>query len=69
MTHKEHTQPKQCHYAVSLGKENISSVTADTAVESPHFPIYSQIKDNYFKVQIQNDLYLLVSYQEIKTKA
>ena len=67
MTHNQHAQPIQCHYAVS--KEYINSVPTDTAVESPNFPIYLQIKDNCFKVQIENDLYLLVSYQEIKTKA
>ena len=67
MTHNQKTQPIQCHYAVS--KEYINSISTDTRVESPHFPIYLQIKDNYFKVQLENNLYLPVSYYEIKTKA
>ena len=49
MTHNQNTQPIQCHYAVS--KKYINSISTDTHVESPHFPIYLQIKDNYFKVQ------------------
>ena len=67
MTHNQHTQPIQCHYAVS--KEYINTITAEAAVESPHFTIYLQKKDNYFKVQLENDLYLPVSYHENKTKA
>ena len=67
MTHNQNTQPIQCHYAVS--KEYINSVPKDTHVELPHFPIYLQIKDNYFKVQLKNDLHLPVSYYEFKTKA
>ena len=66
MTHKQNTQPIQCHYVVS--KEYIHSVSIDTHVESPHFPIYLQIKDNSFKVQLENDLYLPVSHHEVKTK-
>ena len=65
--HNQNTQLIQCHYAVS--KEYIKSVSTDTAVESLHFPIYLQIKDNYFKVQLENDLSLSVSHTEIKTKA
>ena len=60
-------QPMQCHYAVS--KEYINKITPDSTIESLHFPIYLQIKDNYFKVQLKNDLYLTVSYHEFKTKA
>ena len=56
-----------CHYAVS--KEYINSVSTDTAVESLLFPIYLQIKDNYFKVQPENDLFLSVSQTGFKTKA
>ena len=72
MTHKQNTQPKQCHYAVS--KEYIILRSTDTHVESPHvesphFPISLQIKDNYFKVQLENDLYLPVSYYEFQAKA
>ena len=67
MTHNQNTQPIQCHYAVS--KEYSNSVSTDTHVESPHFPIYLQLKDNYFKVQLENDLYLPVSHYEFKTKA
>ena len=67
MTHKQNTQPIQCHYAVS--KEYINLVSTDTHVESPHFPIYLQIKHKYFKVQLANGLYLPVSYYEFKTKA
>ena len=59
MTHNPNPQPIQCHYAVS--KEYINSISTDTHVESSHFPIYLQIKDNYFKVQLENDLYLPVS--------
>ena len=67
MTHHQNTQPIKCHYAVS--REYINSVSTDTHVESPHFPIYLQTKDNYFKVQLENDLYLPVSHYEFKTKA
>ena len=47
MALNQDTQPTQCHYAVS--KEYINSVSTDTHVESPHFPIYLQIKDNFLK--------------------
>ena len=67
MTHSQNTQPIHCHYAVS--KKYINSVSTDAHVESLHFPIYLQIKDNYFKVQLENDLYLPVSHTEFKTKA
>ena len=67
MTHNQNTQPIQCHYTVS--KEYINSVSKDTHVESTHFPIYLQIKDNYFEVQLENDLYLPVSHYEFITKA
>ena len=66
MTLNQHTQPIQCHYAVS--KEYVTTVTTNTTVESPHFPIYLQIEESYFKVQLENDLYLFVSHQEFKTK-
>ena len=67
MTHNQSTQPLQCHYAVS--KDYINSVSPDTHVESPHFPIFLEIQDNYFKVQLENDLCLPVSYYEFQTKA
>ena len=67
MTHNPQTQPMQCHYALS--KEYNNTVTTDIAVESPHFPIYLQIKEDYFKVQPENNLYLPLSYHEYKTKA
>ena len=67
MTHNKNTQPVQCNYAVS--KEYINTVSTDTNVGSPHFTIYLQIKDNYFKVQIENDLCLPVSHQEFQTKS
>ena len=67
MTHNQNTQPIQCHYSVS--KEYINLISTDTYVESSHFPIYLQIKDNYFKVQSENDLYIPVSYHKFKTKA
>ena len=67
MTHNQNTQPIQCHYAVS--KEYSNTVSTDTTLESPHFPIYLQIRDNYFKVQIVNDIYLPISYNVFKTKA
>ena len=67
MTHNQNTQPIQCHYVVS--KQYINSVSTDIHVESPHFPIYLQIKYNYFKVKLKNDLYLPVSHYELKTKA
>ena len=44
MTHNQNTQPIQCLYAVS--KEYINSVSTDTHGDSPHFPVYLQIKDN-----------------------
>ena len=67
MTHNQNTQAIRCHYALS--KEYINSVSTDTHVESPHIPIYLQIKDNYFRVQLENDLYLPVSHYEFETKA
>ena len=67
MTHNQNTQPIQCHYAVL--KENIKSISTDAHVKSPHFPIYLQIKDNYFKIQFENNLYLPISYYEFQTKA
>ena len=66
MTHKQNTPPIQCHYAVS--KEYNNTVSTDTTVESPHFPNYLQIKDNYFKEQLENNIYLPVSYHEFQTK-
>ena len=44
MTHNQHTQPIQCHYAVT--KEYINTITPDANKESTHFPINLQIKDN-----------------------
>ena len=67
MTHNQNTQRIQCNYAVS--KEYINTITTNTTTESPHFLIYLQIKDNFLKVQIENDPYLPVSYHEFKTKA
>ena len=67
MTHNQNTQPIQCHYAVS--KQYINSVSTDTHLESLHFPIYLQIKDNFFKVQLENDLYPPVSHTEFIIKA
>ena len=67
MTHNQNTQPIQYLYAVS--NEYINTVSTDATVESPHFPVYLQIKDNYFRVQLENDIYLPVSYNEFKTKA
>ena len=65
MTNNPNTQ--HCNYAVS--KDCINSVSTDTNIESTHFPIYLQIKENYFKVQLEKSLYLPVSYHEIHTKA
>ena len=67
MTHNQNTQPIQCQYAVS--KEYINTLSTDTKVKSPHFPIYLQIKYKYFKVHLENDLYLPVSYHEFQIKA
>ena len=67
MTHNLNTQPIQSNYAVS--KEYINSVSESTSTEPIHFPIYLQIKNNYFKVQLDNDLYLPVSHHEFHTKA
>ena len=67
MTHDLNTQPIQCNYAVS--KTYINSISTQTYVKSPHFPIYLQIKDNYFKVQLEIDLYLLILYHDFHTKA
>ena len=66
MTNNQHTQPIQCHYDVS--KEYIKTKTPTTTIESPHFPIYLQIKENYVKTQLENHLYLPVLYHELKTK-
>ena len=52
-----------------IKKKYFNTTTTDTAVKSKHFPIYLKIKDNYFKVQLENDLDLPVSYHEFKTKA
>ena len=38
LTHNQHTQPIQCHYAVS--SQYINTVATDTDVETPQFPIY-----------------------------
>ena len=67
MTHNQNTKPMQCHYAVS--KEYNNPVSTNTTVESPHFSINLQIKVNYFKVELENDLSPAVSYQEFQTKA
>ena len=67
MMHNQKTQPIQCRYAVS--KAYINSISTDTHVESPNITIYLQIEDNYFKVQLENDLYLPVSHYGFKTKA
>ena len=66
VTHNQNTQPIQCHYAAS--KEYINSISTDTHVESPHFPIYLQVKDNYSKVQIENDLYPQSHIMNLKPK-
>ena len=55
MTYNQNTQPIQCQYAVSKGY--INTVSTDTTVESPHFPIYLHIGDNCFKVQLEKDIY------------
>ena len=55
--------------SLRVSKEYIISISIDTHVESPHFPIYLQIKDNYFKEQLENDLYLPVSYYEFQAEA
>ena len=65
--HNQNTQPIQCPYAVS--KEYINTKITSIIVESPHFPIYLQLKENYFKVQLENDLYFPVSYHVFKNKA
>ena len=52
-----------------MSKEYINTVTTNNTVESPHFPLYLQVKDNYFNVQLDNNLYLPVSFYEFKTKA
>ena len=67
MTHNQHTQPIQRHYAVS--KDFVNTITPDTTTESQNFPIYSQNKDKFFKKQLENELYLPVLYHEFKTKA
>ena len=67
MTNNQNKQPIQCHYAVS--KKFINTVSTDTNVESPQFPISLKIKDNYFRVQLENDLHLSVSCHEFENKA
>ena len=67
MKHIQYTKPIQCHYAVS--KEYVNSISADADVESQRFPIYLKFEDNYFKVQLENDLYLPVSHYKFQTKA
>ena len=67
MTHNLNTQPLRCNYAVS--KECINTVTETSDTKPIHFPIYLQIKDNYFEVQLDNDLYLPISQHEFHTKA
>ena len=66
MTHNQNTQPIQCHDAVS--KEYINTMTPDTTAGSPNFPIFLEIKDNYLKVQLENDLYLPVSYHKFEAQ-
>ena len=53
---------------INHSKEYFNTIATDTAVESPHFPIYLKIKDNYFKVQLENNLYLPISYHKYTTK-
>ena len=67
MTQNLNTQPIQCNYAVS--KEYFNSVLANINTEPILFPLYLQIKINYFKVQLENDPCLPVSYHEFCTKA
>ena len=62
MKHSQQTSPIQCHYVVS--KEYINTVTTNTTIKSSHFSIYLQIKNNYFKVQVESNLFQRVSYQE-----
>ena len=57
----------QCQYAVS--KEDMNSVSTDTHVESADFPVYLKIQDNYFNLQLENNLCLPVSYYKVQTKA
>ena len=61
MTHNQQT-PIQCHHAVS--KKHINSYTTDTTVEPTHFPIYPRIKNNFFKIWLDNNIYIAVSYDE-----
>ena len=69
MTSNQHTPliHMQCHNAKS--KENNNKITTDTTVESIHFPIYLQMKNNYYKVELENNVDRPVSYNEYKTKA
>ena len=67
MTHNLNTQPILCNYAGS--KEYINTVSENVTTEQIHSPICLQIKNDYFKVQLDNDLYLPVSYNDFYTKA
>ena len=58
--------PILCHYTIS--KEYFNSVTTNSTVESTHFAIYLRINDNYFKVQLENNIYLPDSYTEDSTE-
>ena len=43
-TYNQQTQSIQCHNAIS--KEYFNTITTDATVESAHFPIYLQNRDN-----------------------
>ena len=55
--------------SLSCIKKYINSVSTDAHVESPQFLIYLKNKDSYFKVQLENNLYLPFSHHEFQTKA
>ena len=62
LTLNQQTSPLQYHYAVS--NEYINTIITDTTKESTQLPIQLQIIDNYSKVQLGNNHYPPVSYEE-----
>ena len=67
MTHNQQTPPMQCHYATC--KEFTTNIFTETTVESHKFSRYKQTNDNYFKVRLENNIYVPVSHAEYLTKA
>ena len=67
VTHNQQTPPMLCHYSNS--EEYITNIFTETTLGSYNFSIYLQTNDIYFKVQLENNIYIPVSHAECSTKA